>query len=292
MKNTGYSIKDLEVLSGIKAHTIRIWEKRYSLLHPQRTDTNIRYYTDSDMRKMLNVSLLVKNGYKISKVARWNEKELKETVIELTGRAESVNEYSERLLLHLLNLDNTEFYSLVNEVIGKFGLEEAVSKVFFELFNRVGRYWQAGAVFPAQEHYVTNIIRQKIIAETDKLNPVKVKKTTILFFLPENELHEIGLLYYAYLTKKAGHQIVYLGQFVPLNDLKKIAGQIKIDYVFTAFSNAIEKHDLEQYLVRLKQVFEKQKVFVTGYQIQNHQPKLPRNFKTVKNRREFQKYIS
>lgn len=291
MKSDGYSIKDLEVLSGIKAHTIRIWEKRYSLLIPQRTETNIRYYTDDDLKRILNVSLLVKNGYKISKVSKWEEEKIKETVLDISKVDKSKEAYIERLLLYMLNFDNIRFYDLVNEIIKRNGFEDAIFKVFFLLFERIGTYWQVGSIFPAQEHYVTNIIRQKLIAEIDNIGLNDTRGKTILFFLRENELHELSLLFYSYLAQKAGFNVIYLGQFVPFNDLKKMSSHVKIDFVFTAFINSIPKFELEKYLVDLKELFQQQKIFITGWQVNNLEPVLPRNVKTVKDFKEFKKYL-
>lgn len=292
MKSEGYSIKDLEVLSGIKAHTIRIWEKRYNLLSPERTETNIRFYCDEDLRRILNVSLLVNNGYKISKVAKWEDMQIRETVLNVTETKTTESDYVDRLLMLMITFDNDGFYNLTTGIIAKFGLEEAVIKVFFVLFQRIGTYWQVGAIFPAQEHYVTSIFRQKLIAETDKLERENTKNSSVLFFLSENEMHEMSLLYYAYLAQKYGYHVVYLGQFVPFDDLTKIQSQIKIDYVFTAFINSIPKEDLENYLVELKNVFHQQKIFITGWQLQNSDPVLPRGVKIIKDYKDFKKYLS
>lgn len=291
MKTEGYSIKDLEVLSGVKAHTIRIWEKRYHLLTPSRTDTNIRFYDDIDLRKIINVSLLVNNGTKISKVARFDDVKMKESVLDITRKNTSEQDYVERLILHMLNFDNIGFYNLVDEIITEKGLEESFTKVFFALFERIGIYWQVGSIFPAQEHYVTSILRQKLIAETDKLGFDNLNGLTTLFFLPDGELHEMSLLFYAYLAKKYGYNVIYLGQFVPFDDLLKVNTHIKIDYVFTAFINPLLKTDLENYLIKLKENFHQQKVFITGWQIQQLAPELPRSVKVVKDYKDFKKYL-
>lgn len=291
MKAEGYSIKDLEVLSGIKAHTIRIWEKRYNLLEPDRTDTNIRYYDDEDLKRMLNISMLVKNGYKISKVSKWDANEIKETILSVSEGKNTESDYIDRLMLYMINFDNVNFVKLTNEIINNFGFVEGVFKVFFKLFERIGMYWQVGSIFPAQEHYVTNIFRQKLIAEIDKLEDLDASRGNMLFFLPEGELHEISLLFYSLLAHKYGFNVIYLGQFVPFEDLEKIQNHLEIDYVFTAFINSITKENLDKYLLNLKEVFQRQKVFVTGWQIQFQQPQLPRNFKIVKDYKEFRKYV-
>jgi DNA-binding transcriptional MerR regulator len=292
MKTEGYSIKDLEIISGVKAHTIRIWEKRYELLEPSRTDTNIRYYSDADLRKILNVSALVKNGYKISKVAKFNDEQIKESVFGIYKNSTSEEDFIERLILYMLNFDNIGFYNMVNEIIERKGFENAMDKVFFELFQRIGAYWQVGSIFPAQEHYVANLLRQKLIVEIDKFDINKHNGTTILFFLHEDELHEIGLLFYSYLARKIGYNIIYLGQIVPFDDLAKTRNHTKIDYVFTSFINPIPREELEQYLEKLKQSFQQQKVFITGWQVQHHNPKLPRNVKVIKDHHDFKKYLS
>ncbi len=292
MKAEGYSIKDLEVLSGVKAHTIRIWEKRYNLLVPNRTDTNIRYYSDSDLRRILNVSLLVNNGFKISKVAKFDDQKIKNSVMEITQNKTSESDYVDRLILYMLNFDNIGFYNFTNEIIAKKGFEDAVTKVFFALFERIGTYWQVGTIFPAQEHYVTSILRQKLIAETDKLGFDNRNGATILFFLPGGELHEMSLLFYAYLAQKYRYNVIYLGQYVPFEDLAKVLVHVKIDYVFTAFINSIPKEELENYLIKLKETFQHQKVFITGWQIHQHNPELPRSFKIIQDQKDFMKYLS
>jgi len=291
MKEQGYSIKDLEILSGIKAHTIRIWEKRYNLLNPHRTDTNIRFYTDEDLRRMLNISMLVKNGLKISKVATLNDTEIKEKVLMIADTEISESDYLERLMMHMLNFDNVGFYNLTNNAIEKFGFEDAVFKIFFPLFERIGTFWQVGSIFPAQEHYVTNIFRQKVITEIDKLGMNTWRNRNILFFLPEDEMHEMSLLFYAYMAQKYGYNVIYLGQFVPFVDLQKIQEHKKVDYVFTSFINSISKEELNDYLLNLKELFNDQKIFITGYQVKIHNPELPRNVKVIKDYREFKKYM-
>ncbi|WP_319503584.1 MerR family transcriptional regulator [uncultured Draconibacterium sp.] len=291
MKTEGYSIKDLETLSGIKAHTIRIWEKRYDLLKPERTDTNIRYYTDEDLKRMLNVSLLVRNGYKISKVAAWKEDDIKQTVLDVAKTKKSEEGYIDQLLLFMVNFDNVGFTALINEIVEKYGIEEAMQNIFFVLFERIGTFWQVGSIFPSQEHYITNFIRQKIIAAIDSFGISNSKGKTILFYLPEEELHELSLLFYSYLAAKSGYNVIYLGQFVPFADLEKLRSHIELDFIFTAFISPVQKEDLEIYLEKLKELYQHQKVFVTGWQIKEHAPKLPRNFKVVKDYREFKKYL-
>jgi len=291
MKESGYSIKDLEVLSGIKMHTIRIWEKRYELLKPDRTDTNIRTYSDSDLKHLLNISLLTRNGYKISKVAGWTDDYIRETVLKLSENKTSEPDYIERFMLLMIEMDTRSMENMINEILGNYTVEEAYFNIFFQLFERIGMYWQVGSVFPAQEHFVTNLFRQKLIAAIDRLEIPNSNQKTILFFLPENELHEMSLLLYSYLAKKSGFNTFYLGQSVPFSDLVKISAQKEVDFVFTAFLNPLSKEELATYISELKDVFPKQKIFITGHQVKEHEPLLPRNVKTVKTYHELIKYI-
>lgn len=291
MKETGYSIKDLEVLSGIKMHTIRIWEKRYNLLNPHRTDTNIRWYDDEDLKRLLNISMLTKNGYKISKVADWDEEQIRKKVLTISENRTSEADYIDQFMVLMVEMDNNGFETLLNEVLTKYDFEDAYFNIFFRLFERVGTYWQVGSIFPAQEHFVTSLFRQKLIAAIDKLENASTRNATMLFYLHEEELHEMSLLFYSFLAKKSGYDIFYLGQSVPFPDLEKVNNLKHVDYVFTSFTNAISKEELEDYLVRLKETFPKQKIFITGHQVEIHTPALPRNVKTVKDFREFRKYL-
>lgn len=262
------------------------------MLEPDRTDTNIRLYSDEELRKLLNVSLLVNNGFKISKVARLSNEEVAERVLAVTERKNTGSDYIDQLVLLMLNFDDFGINKLAGKIIEEFGVEVAVTNVFFSVFQRIGTYWQVGSIFPAQEHCLTNIIRQRLIIEIDKLEPERKNGMTILFFLPDNEMHEMSLLFYSYMAKKMGYHAVYLGQFVPLEDLRKIPMHLKIDYVFSAFINAISKDDLEIYLQKMKNIFVHQKIFVTGHQFEVHHPELPRNVKVVKDYKEFLRYLS
>lgn len=259
---------------------------------PQRTETNIRFYTDEDLRHILNVSLLVGNGFKISKVANFAESEIRDCVLGVTESKTSKTDYVDRLLLMVLNFDNIGFYKLTNAIMQQFSFEEVIFKIFFQLLERIGAYWQVGSIFPAQEHFVSNIFRQKIISEIDKTEANSIRKFNMLFFLPEKELHEMSLLFYSYLAKKYGYNIIYLGQFVPFSDLRKIQLKMNIDYVFTAFINAFPSEKLDNYLRDLKEVFQHQKIFITGWQLQKYSGKLPRNVKIVSDYKEFRRFVS
>jgi len=288
---TLYSIKDMEYLSGIKAHTIRIWEKRYHLLDPSRTDTNIRSYSDDDVRRILNVALLIKNGYKISNVAAFDEAKLQAEVLRLNRNLSDPEKNIDQLLFHTVNLDTFGFEQVLDKIILEFGFSKTIQQVIFPFFERIGILWQAGSIFAAHEHFVSNLVRNRLIRETGKLES-KDSSPSILFFLRENEYHELGLLYSNFLAAQEGLRCVYLGQNLPFGDLSNLLINSEFDLVCTSFISAIEKPELEQYLVNLSLVFNRNKILIAGRQIGIHKPKLPSNVVLVKNSNDFLKRIS
>lgn len=225
-------------MSGIKAHTLRIWELRYNILKPERTTTNIRYYNNTDLRRILNISTLNKNGYKISAIAGLSDEKLVLEAEKYFNDYLKENNKIESLYLSLLDMDEGRFEQIINNSIFNMGFEITIEKIVFPFLKYLGNMWQIGAVSPAQEHFISNLIRQKLIAGIDRTTPEKsVQAKTYLFFLPAGELHEMGLLYALYLTKSKGHKYVYLGQSVPLEDLISISDAVKPDYLVSIFTS-------------------------------------------------------
>ena len=269
-----YSIRDLEKLSGVKAHTIRIWEKRYTLLQPERTDTNIRYYSDEDLKKLLNVASLVKNGHRISKVAGLCNEVVRQEVLKIEEQQSCPDKRIDQLVRLMVNLNTLEFGITLDKVFFEMGTEEAVAKVIFPFLEKTGILWQIGSILPAHEHFVSNLIRNKLISETDKLPKPKFSKP-VLLFLKEDEWHELGLLFFNFILRKSGYPTIYLGADVLLKDLTEIANRYQFEMVVTAFVNAIEKELLEDYLKRLSGIFGTKKIIISGLQIRLNKPELP-----------------
>lgn len=291
MRERIYSIKDLEVLSGIKAHTIRIWEKRYKLLDPDRTDTNIRLYSDNDLRRLLNVAFLVNHGYRISKVCTWDEETIANQILDFQKTNPDVETFLDRMTVHMINFDGFAFTNLIDEVIIIYGFDEAVKKIFFPFFEKIGVFWQVGSIFPAQEHFISNLFRQKLIVEIDKLGAGNPDQDIMLFYLHADEMHELSLLYYSYLARKKGYQVYYLGQNVPLDDLVRLGRIEKIRYIFTVFINAIEKEELEKYLVDIKKLFPDRKLFISGLQLKQQKPVIPLGYSVVETYKDFENLV-
>lgn len=287
-----YSIKDLEELSGVKAHTIRIWEKRYNIVKPERTDTNIRLYNDEHLKKLLNISILNRQGLKISHLARLSNEELKEKVIHSSRESSNNVIQIENLIISMLDLDEWKFDKILSDSIIRIGFEETLVKVMHPFFEKIGLLWQIGSINPAQEHFVSNLLRQKLIVAIDGQSPVK-RDTDVSFilFLHENELHELGLLFYSYLLKKSGIRVIYLGQAVPFEDLKKIVQIQKAEYFLTSFTTGILEEELNNYLKRMSESFAEQTIFFTGYQISKVNGDLPSNLVKIESVSQFQEII-
>lgn len=231
-----YSIKDIENLTGIKAHTLRIWESRYNLVTAKRTDTNIRYYDDEQLKLLLNVSLLNRQGVKISKIANLSKDQISKKVLELS-ETNITYDYTLGLLTQsMIELDEPAFKDHLNNVVNSMGIAQSATEIIYPFLRTVGTLWATGAINPAQEHFASNIIKRKIIAEIQNLNikPTEQAKRFILF-LPEGEMHELGLLIGEYLIKAKGGKTLYLGASVPLSDLIKAHQLFKPDYYLTSF---------------------------------------------------------
>ena len=224
---TEFTIKDLENFSGIKAHTIRIWEKRYSLFKPNRTDSNIRLYDIDDLQKLLNVSLLYNDGLKISKIAKLSDSELAMKVREYVFESNLENQASNSFKLAMLNFDESLFNKTYSNLLSQTSFRDVFKNIFIPLLNEIGILWQVNSITPAHEHFISNLIKQKIHVNIEKLQLSQSNKQTKTFvlYLPINEIHDLGLLYLHFELLLHGHQSIYLGQSVPvgnLNDIQKI----------------------------------------------------------------------
>lgn len=226
-----FSIKDLENLSGIKAHTIRIWEKRYNVLQPMRTDTNIRTYDLVSLQKLLNITLLHNYGYKISKIAEYSEEKIpmmvREIISEKSAKTHAINAFK----MAMMNFDQTLFFNTYNSLLSEKSFREVFFEVIMPLMHEIGLLWQSDTITPAHEHFITYLIKQKLLTNTEKIQslaPTKNDKVFVLF-LPNNEIHELGLMFLNYEILLNGYKTIYLGESVPtesLTDLKRYFDKI------------------------------------------------------------------
>jgi DNA-binding transcriptional MerR regulator len=259
-----YSIKELEQLSGIKAHTIRIWEKRHNVIQPERTQSNIRYYSDDDLRKIINISILNNNGLKISKIAHLSQRDLSEQVQELAEVRQSMDLYIDQFVVAMIDLDEERFELLLSELNLKLGMERTITEVVYPFLEKIGILWQVGGVTPAQEHFITHLIRQKLIVAIDGLPLPPKSNSRAVLFLPEHELHELSLLFHHYLTKKAGYRTYYLGQSVPHQDLVSVVEQHNAKTLITVITSQPSLKHVQHYINKLGSDFPNLTVFVSG----------------------------
>lgn len=233
-----YSISDIEGLIGIKAHTIRAWEVRYNLVPPKRTPTNIRYYNEDDLKMLLNIVALNENGYKISRIAKLSKPQILDLVKQLNSQFGNETVQLLNLSNATLRYDEKEFSKILIGCIEEMGLIKTMDLILFPFMKRVGMLWQTGTIDPSQEHFASNLIRDRIIVEIDKIKSPEVESPLrFLLFLPEAEMHETGLLFARYLLKKCGHKTLYLGAEIPYADLKKVVRSYKPDYAFIVLTS-------------------------------------------------------
>ena len=271
-----YSIKDLEQLSGIKAHTLRIWEQRYNLLRPKRTDTNIRFYDDDDLKLILNVALLNDNGIKISKIASMTSNELREEVMKLTERSLTHDDQIHALTICMIEMDEERFDKILSTNILKLGFEQTMLNVIYPFMSKIGVLWQTGAINPAQEHFISNLVRQKLIVAIDGQIPQRGGKKFLLF-LPEGELHEISILFASYLIKSKGHKVIYLGQSTPNDDLLAVYKLHQPEYLLTVITTSPSSEYVQEYIHALSERFGQAQILVTGYQVLGQDLTFPTN---------------
>lgn len=283
-----YNINDLEKLTGIKAHTIRIWEKRYNLLVPKRTDTNIRYYNASDLKKLLNISILKKNGLKISRISEFKESEINEKVIELTTRNSDVEDQVQALIMAMFHLNQQKFEKLLTVSYINRGFENTYTDIITPFLTKVGFLWQTRTISPVQEHFATNIIRQKIIVAIDGLLASHNEKSkNFVLFLPEGEQHEISLLFAYYFLKKNNHRVTYLGASIPFSNIDELNKFHAIDFLITSFTSAYSLNNIAEYIDLIANKFKSQVIITFGPQMELYNNTLPQNVKKVSNMKNF-----
>jgi len=248
-----FSIKDLENISGIKAHTIRIWEKRYNVLEPMRSDTNIRYYNLVNLQKLLNITLLHEHGYKISRIAKFSEQQIPEVVREIISDKSVKSHAISSFKMAMLNFDQSLFFTTYNTLLSEKSFREVFYEVFIPLMNEIGLLWQSDTITPAHEHFISYLIKQKLLINTEKLQVLQPTNDDRVFvlYLPSNEIHELGLMYLNYEILHHGYRSVYLGESIPLDnlaDLKKYFNNVTFISYLTVEPN---KDEINNYISSL-----------------------------------------
>jgi MerR family transcriptional regulator, light-induced transcriptional regulator len=279
-----YSIKELEALSGVKAHTIRIWEQRYDFLKPKRTDTNIRLYSDDQLRLLLNIGTLNRSGMKISKIAELNQDELNEKVMEVYAAANDCDNVLDSLMHATLDFDEQRFEKAFATAMLKLDFEKAFTDVVLPFMSRTGLLWATGAVNVAQEHFISHLVRRKIYSAINNLSykPSQKAKRAILF-LPEGEQHDLLLLFTEYLLRKHRHRVLYLGSSVPVIDLGYSIKAYKPDLLISFFTIPLRSIPLTTYLKNVASIYPKCRLIVGGSQLSKEDVVLPPKCRIAQN---------
>ena len=287
-----FSIRELEALSGIKAHTIRIWEQRYHFLKPSRTTTNIRTYNNDELKTLLTVALLNKYGYRVSKIDGMQPQQRLDALLNINS-PEALEEHSiNHLIGCMVDLKSNEFEQTLNQHIEQKGLEETITSIIFRFLQKVGILWQTNKLLPVQEHIVSNIIRQKIVAAIDRIGFVANSQPAYALFLPEGEHHEIGLLYVYYLLRKNSIPAIYLGANVPLKDINYLAQIKQPGFLYMHLSTMPRQHTFQKLLNTLSSALPKGKLLVSGSATENYRHSLPVNVSFFKSLEAVVAYIT
>ncbi len=287
-----FSIQEISTLTGIKAHTLRIWEQRYNIPKPKRTSTNIRFYDDDDLKLLLNISLLNNEGHRISQIAKLTDEEINARVIEYASHSNDLTVHLQALTSAMLNLDEDSFKRVLSASILQIGMERTMSEVIFPFLKKIGQMWMSGTIQPAYEHFISNLIRQKLIVAIDWQVRVSQKhQHKYLVFLPEGETHELGLLFANYMIRSRGHIAIYLGQSTPLVDLEKISLKFQPDFLFMTLTAGRLRKPLSEYIGALVEKFPGAKLVLTGQYAISQKENLPAGTLLIESTEQFVRFL-
>ncbi|MEM9887711.1 MAG: MerR family transcriptional regulator [Bacteroidota bacterium] len=278
-----YSIRDLEKLSGIKAHTLRIWEQRYGIIEPQRTKTNIRYYQDEDLKKLLNIALLNKNGIKISKIAKMDISEIIEKVSAISEVNFEFDTQLDALTISMIEMDEYKFDRIISMNLQKMGFERTMLEIVLPFLDKVSLLWLTGSIQPVQENFISYLIRQKIVVAIDNEPFVLGEDVkTFLLYLPEGETQELSLLFLQYLLKSRRNRVIYIGKDISVDDLRDAWQIHKPDYIYTIITETFVGEGVQKYVDILTNTFSDCQILVSGYQVITHNIKSDANMTVLK----------
>ncbi len=277
-----YSIRDLEKLTGIKAHTIRIWEQRYGMVKPARTDTNIRYYTDENLRLLFNIALLNRHGYKISKLAKMKAEEIAERVADIAQNNGSQNTQIDALTLAMIDLDEATFDRIFSAYTLEKGFERTMVELVYPFLDKLNVLWLTNSVSPAHEKFIGHLIRRKLMCAIDN-EPAETSRdaATFLLYLPDDESQELTLLFMHYILRNRHQRVVYLGHRISLSDLEDACQPLRPDYVFTILQEPIPRQPIQAYLDKAADAVKPSQLLLTGAQLFVNPVKLPANARVL-----------
>ncbi len=268
-----FTIKDLENLSGIKAHTLRIWEQRYDFLKPNRTLTKIRYYTNDELKLVLNIALLNKYGYKVSHINKMDGVEMQEKILSLNNAQAQQERIINELIQHMVDLNMEAMESVLDTYVLSRGIEKTILQIIFPFLEKIGILWLTNHINPGQEHLVTNMVRQKLIVGIEGLQPILKVKKSVLLFLPAGEFHEMGLLFMHFLLKSRGVNVIYVGANIPIKDVEYVVKVKKPDYLYCHLSTGTS-FNFDKFLNSMSTVFPDIPTVISGHLTNTYQKKI------------------
>ncbi len=289
-----YQINDLERLSGVKAHTIRIWEKRHNLIEPYRSETNIRYYDDVQLKKLLNVALLISSGFKISKIALMQENEFKSSLKKLLDHEQVAVQFEyfiNEMVYAMLSFDEAYFEQLFQKTVEKFGIETGMLSVIYPFLTKTGVLWRMDEAMPVQEHFATMLIKKKLYQLIAELSSKDSVGKRFLLFLPSNEWHEIPLLFAEYLLRKNGAIVINLGQNVPFVDIDYVIKKIKPHFLMSILTNNEHEKQIDELQILLETQHKKTTCLLGGYLYYLEKYEGKKNIAVLKNPAEMLKFL-
>jgi Predicted transcriptional regulators len=284
-----FTIKDIENLSGIKAHTLRIWEQRYSLFVPKRKDSQHRIYDNDDLKQLLRISFLYHNGWKISKIAGLSSAKIVEEVRKSEINSKTYKTFIIQLIEAAVDFDEISFVEILNQLTAKVGFEKCITDICYPYLNRIGMLWVTNNIIPAQEHFSSYIIQNRIIAETDKLS-INNEAPTLLIFSPKGEFHELPLLFIFYLLRKNGWSVVYLGSNITKEVIKQFTENGEMKYLFLHLITNFTGWDADVYFEDLCKSFPNKQIIASGAAVHQVQRNFV-NLKLLKSDKEIYEFI-
>lgn len=273
-----YSIRDLEKLTGIKAHTIRIWEQRYNIIVPARTETNIRYYTDENLRHLFNVALLNRHGHKISRLAQMQPDTIAAKVAEIASGSSEQNTQIDALMLTMIDFDEAGFERIVSAYVWEKGFERTMLELVYPFLDKLNVFWLTQSISPAHEKFIGSLIRRKLMAAIDQQpsNPGRDAPSFVLY-TPESESQELTLLFIQYLLRSRNYKVVYLGANTTLNDLKDVSEALKPQFVYTILQEPLSRQTIQNYVDLASKAINGSVMLLTGAQLFVNPVRLPEN---------------
>ena len=276
-----YSIKDIEEITGVKAHTLRIWEKRYDIIKPERTKTNIRYYTEDHLKYILSISLLNNNGFKISQIAEMSAEQIKDHTSRLSNNSDHIEDQLDVLTFAVINMDDYAVNVILNKYIEDFGFEKTMDLLINPFLEKLSTLWVTGTIKSIHESFISEILRQRTSVEIQKLKQADPQKPKILLYLGEDEKQELSMIFLLYILKSKGLNVTLAGFDLSIKDVLDAYQVLEPDYIYTIINQELKDHNLDTYINYLAKSIKDSKLILSGFKIQSSSKDFPRNCMSI-----------